>query len=149
AKAKITPPALITCFGSLQPPGTALIRTLVGHLSPISSLAITPDSTKIISVGGDTIKVWDLATGKELYTLTDHVNKVVDVAITPDGTKIISGSWDKTIKVWDLATGKELYTLADHVDRVVAVAITPDGTKIISVDAETIKVWNSATMKQL
>jgi WD40 repeat protein len=55
---------------------------------------------------GYTLKVWDLATGKELHTLTGHSELGWSVCVTPDGQQVISGSEDKTLKVWDLATGE-------------------------------------------
>ena len=59
----------------------------------------------------NTLKVWDLKTGKETYTLEGHKSHVSTVAITPDGHYAVSGSDDNTLKVWDLKTGKETYTL--------------------------------------
>ena len=53
----------------------------------------------------NTIKVWDLNTGKLLSTLEGHTRGVSSVAISPDSTKIVSsGYWDK-ITVWDINTG--------------------------------------------
>ncbi len=90
---------------------STLIRTLEGHSSSVRSVAITPDSTKIVSGSYDnTIKVWDLASGRLLNTLEGHSSSVRSVAITPDSTKIVSGSRDKTIKVWDLNNGSNTFS---------------------------------------
>jgi WD40 repeat protein len=59
----------------------------------------------------NTLKVWDLTTGKEQFTLKGHTSLVNAVAVTADGKRAISGSYDKTLKVWDLTTGKEQFTL--------------------------------------
>ena len=78
------------------------VRILTEINCMVNAVAITPDGTKIVSGSSDnTIKVWDLSTGKDLLTLKGHKDIVDAVAITPDGTKIVSGSVDKTIKVWD------------------------------------------------
>ncbi|MFN6275711.1 MAG: WD40 repeat domain-containing protein [Microcystis sp.] len=123
AKAKITPPALIPYLGSLQPPGTGLIRTLVGHLGFISSLAITPDGTKVVSGSNDrTIKIWNLTTGQELLTFFPCYSTAgllswlffLFVKVTPDGTKVIAGSTEGTIEIWDLNIEQELCTLYAH-----------------------------------
>ncbi|NEP45495.1 MAG: hypothetical protein F6K35_42280, partial [Okeania sp. SIO2H7] len=123
-------PWLRPLAANLAPPSGHLIRTLTGHTDWVTAVALTPDGTKAVSGSRDkTLKIWDLATGKELATLTGHTYKVTAVALTPDGTKAVSGSEDKTLKIWDLATGKELATLTGHTYRVIAVALTPDGTK--------------------
>jgi len=54
----------------------------------VLTVAITPDGTKVVSGSFDeTLKIWDLATGKELATLTGHTDGVNAVALTADGTK--------------------------------------------------------------
>jgi len=93
----------------LTPPGEQLLRTLTGHTRPVTSVAVTPDGKQVISGSWDnTLKVWDLETGKELFPLRGHTRPVTSVAVTPDGKLAISGSWDKTLRVWDLETRKEL-----------------------------------------
>jgi WD40 repeat protein len=150
AKAKIVPPALIPYLGSLQPPGSGLIRTLVGHESSVVSVAITPDGTKIVSGCHDlTIKIWDMKTGKELHNLTGHSSLIQELAITPDGTKIVSGGYDKKVKIWDVQTGKELFSLDDLSGFVNGVAITPDGAMFVSCIDDTITVWDIETGQDL
>ncbi|MFM6225329.1 MAG: WD40 repeat domain-containing protein, partial [Dolichospermum sp.] len=120
------------------------LNTIFGHKSSVNTLVITPDDSKFISGSSDsTIKIWDLATGKELQTLTGHSKGVNTLAITPDGSKLVSGSSDSTIKIWDLATGKELQTLTGHSKGVNTLAITPDGSKLVSGSCDsTIKIWD-------
>ena len=65
------------------------------------------------AVDDKTIKLWDVATGKEQATLKGP-RPVVSVAFSPDGKTLASGSWTETIKLWDVATGKEQATLKGH-----------------------------------
>ena len=67
-------------------------------------------------VGGaiNTVKIWDSATGKELFSLKGHAGEVTSVAFSPDGQRLASGSVDQTVKIWDSATGKELFALKGH-----------------------------------
>ena len=57
-----------------------------------------------------TLKVCDLASGRELRTLPGHSGHVNAVAVTPDLMQAVSASEDQTLKVWDLATGTVIAT---------------------------------------
>ena len=57
-----------------------------------------------------TLKVWDLGSGRELRTLSGHTEGVSAVAVTPDGQRAVSTSDDGTLKVWDLETEEVLAT---------------------------------------
>ncbi|MEH2295548.1 MAG: hypothetical protein V7K31_21260, partial [Nostoc sp.] len=148
---KTTIPWLCPLTPSLTPPGGRLLRTLKGHSDSVNAVAITPNGQQVISASFDkTLKVWNLATGEELFTLKGHSDSVNAVAITPNGQQVISASFDKTLKVWNLATGEELFTLKGHSDSVNAVAITPNGQQVISASFDkTLKVWNLATGEEL
>ena len=43
------------------------------------------------------IKLWRVATGKQLRTLTGHRDNVLSVSFKPDGTMLASGSRDWSI----------------------------------------------------
>ena len=77
------------------------LKTLGEHSYYISSVAFSPDGTKIVSGSWDeTIKIWNANTGQCLKTLEGDLDYVYSVAYSPDSTKIISGSLDHTIKIW-------------------------------------------------
>ena len=80
------------------------------HSNVITSVAFSPDGTKIVSGSDDkTIKVWDFgAPEPSIFTMellsektNAHSDYITSVVFSPDGTKIVSGSADETIKVWD------------------------------------------------
>jgi WD40 repeat protein len=119
-------------------------RTLVGHSGAVNTLSITPDGKQIVSGSSDnTIKVWDMQSGTELFSLIGHTSIVNKVVLTADGTKAVSASYDKTIKIWDLRYRKEIATLKGHTDTVNEIAITPDGKWLASVSEDRmLKFWD-------
>ncbi len=129
------------------------LLSLTGHSETVHSVAIARDGRIALSGSGDnTLKLWDMATGKELRSFTGHSGPVHSVAISPDGRTAVSGGagLDKTLKLWDLASGKELRTFTGHSSTVFSVAIAPDGRTALSGSVDkTLKLWDLASGKEL
>ena len=89
-------------------------------------MAFSPDGQRLASASEDqTVKIWDSATGKELFALKGHAGWVASVAFSPDGQRLASASMDQTVKIWDSATGKELFALKGHTGRVMERGVQP------------------------
>ena len=96
--------------GQAKPP-----RTLKGHTSMVVSVAFSPDGKILASGSWDkSIKLWDVATGKNTATLKGHTGWVNSVAFSPDGKTLASGGFDDNIQLWDVASGKNIATLKGH-----------------------------------
>lgn len=142
---------------STNPAKWVCSHTLMGHADTVKSVAISPDG-KIIASGSldQTIKLWDLATGKLLETITEHSGAVTCVTFSRDGQTLASSSAnpDGTIKLWDVNTGKLTTTLkADDwiVLSVWSIACSPDGKTLVSghhADS-TVKIWDLTTQTLL
>jgi WD40 repeat protein len=65
-----------------------------GLWEPLSSFA------HIADILDNSVKVWDVQTGKAIVTYTGHTDSVERVAWSPDGTMIASASVDGTVQVW-------------------------------------------------
>jgi WD40 repeat protein len=65
--------------------------TLEGHSDSVNAIALTPDGKTVISGSTDkTIKIWDLATRKEIATFTGE-SPIKCCAVAPDGVTIVAG----------------------------------------------------------
>jgi len=77
-------------------------KTLTGHKGWVRSLAVSPDGKVLVSASDDqTIKFWDLATGRNFRTVKGHSGPVRCVTFSPDGKRLASASWDRTVKLWE------------------------------------------------
>ncbi|HLP89165.1 MAG TPA: hypothetical protein VK184_11325 [Nostocaceae cyanobacterium] len=120
---------------------------LEGHNNNITSLSFSPDNKILASASGDkTVKIWDVATGKELHTLRGHEKWVYSVNFSPNNQILASGSDDHTIKLWDAYNGQELCTLTGHTEMIYGLNFSPDGKILASASIDkTIKIWDVST----
>lgn len=123
-------------------------RALAEHTQPIRSCIFYKG--KIFSGSEDnTIKMWDLVSGKCVRTLVGHENLVGSLAIT--GGKLISGDGNGEIRIWDTESGNCLNTIkcnANHDDPIQSIAAT-DQKIVSSSQSGEIKIWEIETGKHL
>ncbi|KAJ7501560.1 WD40 repeat-like protein [Mycena galericulata] len=138
-------------------PGVVALRNsgsqllLLKHDMGVTSVCFSPDGVQAITGSDDnTVRIWDLSTGKELHKLEGHEGSVNSVSFSPDGLHAISGSDDNTVRIWDVSTGEQLHKLEGHEDPVNSVSFSPDGLRAISgSDDNTVRIWDVSTGEQL
>ncbi len=75
------------------------------HSGEINDVCISPDSKYVITASDDnTVKLWELQTGRLIRTLVGHIDEVYAVCFFDDGKYIISADGE-LICVWQLSTG--------------------------------------------
>ena len=91
-----------------------------GHTGSVYGVALSGDGQRAVSASGDkTLKVWDVASGRELRTLA--ATRLCHWRGFDAGrAAAVSASDDKTLKVWEVESGRELRTLKGHTSIVYA-----------------------------
>jgi len=129
----------------------AELCTLQGHSKLISSVSFCPNGSYIVSGSYDqTVRVWDIMAGSEIYALTEgHTDSVNSVTYCPKGQKIASASKDCTILVWSAFS----QTIILHIQgnhQFNYVAFSPDGTQIVSHSGiNCVQVWDVVSGAQI
>ena len=112
--------------------------------SPPEALTFSVDALIIASVHGNSIYVWDTATGTAFAMLDKHPDVIKGIALSPDSTKLATAAGDWTVRLWEVGTGKYLNSLTGHSGAVNAVAFSPDG-KILASAGIALRLWNADT----
>ncbi len=98
----------------------------------------------------NTIRLWDVDSGRELRALVGHKNWIKSLALSRSGDVLASGSNDHTAKLWNVSSGRELFTLSGHGNSVEVLAFSPDDRWLVSGSNDTtIKIWDTATGREV
>ncbi len=102
----------------------------------VIALAFSPHGDRLAS-GGSNIRLWDIATAKEIGSFQRAEKVTRDVAFSPDGNLIASVGFDERLLLWDVGEGRNLdepnrpLRQVPHPDRLSvqhAVEFHPDGS---------------------
>ena len=132
--------ALVTDAGRFQR-DDACLKVFVGHSRAVQCVTALPHGRALSGSDDNTLRLWDLASGRCLRVLKGHARTVKHVAALPDG-RALSASGDKTLRLWDLASGECLRVLEGHSDWVSHVAALPDGRALSASADNTLRLWD-------
>ncbi|MBM4073909.1 MAG: WD40 repeat domain-containing protein, partial [Planctomycetes bacterium] len=127
----------------LWTPGQEKLRILSGQNGQVRGIALLPRTQTIVSGGEDgAIRLWDVATGKELQPLAGPVGAMRSLAFTPDCEKLVSAG--PGVCVWEMKTGRLLKTMMRNDGKPYHVfALAPDGRHAVTGEGyEGIRLWD-------
>ena len=116
-----------------------------------TSLAFSPDSAQLATAGSDQVlRLWDVATQREVATLMGHADRVTGVAFSPDGQTLATSSADHTVMLWSVAGQKSAEVISEvwspH-------RLSPDGKTLAVSDSSKgsgrVLLWDVATRRRI
>ena len=102
-------------------------------------MVFSPDGQIFASASYDrTIKLWNVVTGKEIFTIRGRI-PIVDIAFSPNGGTLAFSSMG--IILWDIATGTNIVTFDSGGN---SIAFSPDGNRLVCASNYTavVEVWD-------
>jgi WD40 repeat protein/serine/threonine protein kinase len=119
------------------------VRSVEAHSDRINSIKISRNGRYALSGSEDnTIKLWDLNSGRCVRELVGHRHSVLSVYLSRKGEYALSGSTDRTVRLWSVETLECLKTMRGHEGVVTSVALSMERDLIVSGSEDsTIRLW--------
>jgi mono/diheme cytochrome c family protein len=102
------------------------------HADAIYDLAVSPDAKTLATAGADgLVKLWDIASSKELSRIEAHVGAAFGVAFNSNATEVVTVGADKQLKVWDVSS-RESFVTINRKHAFTSVAWSQDGKTVVA-----------------
>jgi WD40 repeat protein len=125
-----------------------------------SSVAWSPDGSRLAAVLDNAGWIWDASQGRLLARLLPNQplarpvsrrlsqwrspEPITSVAFSADGSRLVSVFRDGFPRVWDASDGRELLILLGHSAAVTCTAFSPRGTRVMTgSDDGTARIWEA------
>src|SRR5262249_12472498 len=136
----------------------------------VVAIALAPDGRLLATSSLDeTVRLWDLETGRQVFKLAGHVPRGRKLALgfSADGKRLLSWGADFSMRIWDVTTGKAVQehaprpagvripgeanpmALLKFLSSVGAAAFTADGKTFLMTVGATVYRFDVATGKEV
>jgi len=123
---------------------------LEGHAGKVTSVAASPDGTRLVTAGTDRQpRLWDLPSGTLVRSLPLHPVWVAGCRFSPDAARIATGCRDGVVRLFDAADGAPVTTFVGHPGRVWDVTFEPRGTILSAGNDGTLRRWDADSSRGL
>ncbi|ETO36974.1 WD-40 repeat-containing protein [Reticulomyxa filosa] len=138
-----------------------LLKNFSGHTDIVRGIDFSSSTDDQILCSGSrdqTIRLWDVGTGKQLKVLSGHSSAVNCVKFSPYHNRnshcnvICSSSTDKTIRFWYFKIEKQYQVFNEHTKAVYCIQFSPfdNGRYLCSGSGDkTVRLWDVETSKAL
>jgi WD40 repeat protein len=111
-------------------------------------LAFSPDGARLAVVAGDTIKLYDVANGKEVKTLV--ARGATSIAYAHDSASLYVGGYYGS-GLLDLESGEQVFSIGSDSSDALCLALSTDGTLLATAgtSGNAITLWDATSGRQL
>ncbi|MDM8005482.1 MAG: protein kinase [Phycisphaerae bacterium] len=116
---------------------------VVHQLDAFGDVAFSGDGAYIVGGRLDrTLRVWEVATGRQIQTISGRNSFLTSLAVSPDGRSVLIGEDDARVSLWDLVSGSEMRNWSGHSAAVLGIGFMHEGTSAISCSPRECLLWN-------
>jgi WD40 repeat protein len=114
-----------------------------GHPGAVTSVAFSPEGSRLASAGGEALLVWEVQRGAGVRALGPHPGEASAVTWEPSGERLLSGGSDGRVRWWEVQSGACVRAQEAHQGTVQALKVSPDGRRLASCGNDgTIRLWD-------
>jgi WD40 repeat protein len=133
-----------------------VLQTGYNNFFGATRLVFSPDDRLLATATfrSSTIKLWEIATGRELRDLStggqSSIGAAPFIAFSPDGRLLAATGANNSVKVWEVVNGREVQTLSGAQASFMSalgvsfIGFSADGKKLVTI-SDAIRVWDTAS----
>jgi WD40 repeat protein len=110
-------------------------------------MALSADGTVLAMAAGDTVVLWDTASGKERkrWKVPAASLYLQKLALAPDGKTAITAGGNAECLMWAASSGRRLRRLPPTQGNILSMALSPDGRTLATAGHPGVGLWDTAS----
>ncbi|XP_019639552.1 PREDICTED: uncharacterized protein LOC109481422 isoform X1 [Branchiostoma belcheri] len=143
-------PAFVPSMTCLTPPGGVLFDLLEGHTDKLTAVAGTTDGFRAVTASMDeSIKFWDLKTGKVVKTIDGVGSDVRSLTLCMNNSFVVTTEIS-CIRVWSLNSGEVVLKIDQYVDPAILTTAAEGQLLVAFFDGSNeMRVWDLKSRKMI
>ncbi len=128
------------------------LQKIAANAGRVRNGAFSPDGTLVIANHANTVRVWNLSTGKLLAVFDADGGSQHSFQIVPGARRLLVANPDHSIRVVDMTTWKEVDRWKPHPDPICDMDISPDGSTLVvctNGNEEPARLWDVASGREV
>ncbi|GAA3626681.1 hypothetical protein GCM10022419_135160 [Nonomuraea rosea] len=125
------------------------------HEGGVNVAAFSPHGGLLATTSGVGVRLWEVATHRQVGVLAQPGVQPTSLAFNPDGRILATAQDDAVVRLWDVATRRPLGTLTDPEGDTSTVAFSPDGRLLAGTSRHPdrehgwVRLWDVASREQV